>query len=97
MNYQRANPPDGEAKPSGLVPAAQSLPAARDAYYSAVGAYTGPGAEPASDFQLDLLEYLRVLIKRRWLILSIVAASLVFGALMTLIKTPLYTATLRSI
>ena len=95
MNYQRANPPEGEAKPGGLVPAAQGLPAARDAYYSAVGAYAGPGAEPPSDFQLDLLEYLRVLIKRRWLILSIVAASLVFGALMTLIKTPLYTSTVR--
>jgi len=95
MNYQRANPPDGDAKPGGLVPAAQGLPPTRDAYYSAVGAYAGPGAEPPSDFQLDLLEYLRVLIKRRWLILSIVAASLVFGALMTLIKTPLYTSTVR--
>ena len=27
MNYQRANPPEGEAKPGGLVPAAQGLPA----------------------------------------------------------------------
>ena len=42
-----------------------------------------------------MLEYLRILLKRRWLILSIVAASLVFGAVITLMKTPLYTSTVR--
>jgi hypothetical protein len=49
-----------------------------DPYSSAVGAYAGAGAEQPSDFQLDLLEYLRILMKHRWLILSIVAASLIF-------------------
>ena len=48
-----------------------------------------------SEFQIDLLEYLRILYKRRWLILSIVSAGLIFGALTTLMKTPLYTSSVR--
>ncbi len=60
------------------MPAAQSVPAARDPY--SVGAYGpggyGPGVEAPSGFQFDLLEYLRIAVKRRWLILSIVAALL---------------------
>lgn len=96
MNYQPTNPPEeGNAKPGGLVPAAQSLPNARDPYYSAVGAYGVPGAEAPSDFQIDLLEYLRIIMKRRWLILSVVAVFVVFAALTTLMKTPLYTSTVR--
>jgi len=96
MNYLRTNASDGgEAKAGELVAASQAVPAARDAYYSSVGAYAGAGAEASSDFQLDLLEYLRILIKRRWVILSIIAASVVFGALVTLMKTPLYTSTVR--
>ena len=96
MNYHRTNPADeGDAKAGELVAAAQALPATRDPYNSAVGAYAGAGAEAPSDFQLDLLEYLRILLKHRWLILSIVAASLVLGAVMTLMKTPLYTSTVR--
>ena len=84
MNYYRANlPEESDAKPGSLVPTAQSVPAARDPYNSAVGAYGAAAAETPSDFQLDLLEYLRILIKRRWIILSIIAASLTLGAVMT--------------
>ena len=97
MNYHRINPPDeNDAKPGGLVPAAQAVPVARDPYASAVGRYGyGYGAEAPSTFQIDLLEYLRILVKHRWLILSIVAAAVVLGAVTTLMKTPLYTSTIR--
>jgi len=54
-----------------------------------------PGAGAAPEFRIDVFEYLRIFIKRRWLILSMVGAALVFGALTTLMKTPLYTSTLR--
>jgi polysaccharide biosynthesis transport protein len=97
MNYQRINPPDeSDAKPGGLVPAAQAVPVARDPYTSAVGRYGyGYSAEAPAAFQIDLLEYLRILVKHRWLILSIVSAAVVLGAVTTLMKTPLYTSTIR--
>jgi len=77
-----------------MVPAPQYVPVTRDSY-GVVGSYTGPGAGTASDFHIDLLEYLHILIKRRWLILSFVAAALVLATLMTLVQTPLYTSTVR--
>jgi polysaccharide biosynthesis transport protein len=93
MNYTRANlPEETDPKYGGVVPAAQFVPAPRDPY--SVGAY-GPGIDGPSNLQLDLLEYLRIVVKRRWLILSIVAAALVIGAVTTLMKTPLYTSSVR--
>ncbi len=38
---------------------------------------------------------MHILVKRRWLILSVVAASLVLTVLITLMQTPLYTSTVR--
>ena len=104
MNYHRPNLPEDSAKPEAVVPAAQAVPAARDPYNSAVGSYYGPsgygpgygpGADAPSSFQLDVLEYLRIAVKHRWLILSIVGAALTFAAVTTLMKTPLYTSTVR--
>lgn len=94
MNYQRPNPSEeSDAKGGSLVPTGQFAPATRDPY--SVGSFVAPSGEPPSDFQLDLLGYLRVLIKRRWIILSVVMASLTLGAVMTLMKVPLYTSTVR--
>src|SRR5205085_11219188 len=78
----------------------QTAAVPRDSYHSAVGTYYGPygpgyAPDAPSNFQLDLLEYLRIVVKHRWLILSIVGAALVFGAVTTLMKTPLYTSTVR--
>jgi polysaccharide biosynthesis transport protein len=97
MNYQRISPPnENDAKPGGLVPAPQTVPVARDPYGTAVGRHGyGYGAAAPSTFQIDLLEYLRILVKHRWLILSIVAAAVVLGAVTTLMKTPLYTSHIR--
>ncbi len=96
MNFHRANSPeDGEPKSGSVVPSAQYAPATRDPYSSAVGHYYGPGADSGSEFQVDLLEYLRILIKRRWLILSVALAALVYATLSTLMQTPLYTSAVR--
>ena len=96
MNFYPGNSPqEGEAKAGSMVPVGANAPAVRDPYSSAVGHYVGPAAEAPSSFQLDLLEYLRIAVKRRWLILSIVAAALIIGALTTLMKTPLYMSMVR--
>jgi len=50
---------------------------------------------PASETGMDLRYILRVLTKRKWLILGSIAVCLVGGLLWSLLRTPLYTATLR--
>ena len=101
MNYQRPNLPEGsDSRAGSVVPATSPVPAGRDPYNSAVGSYgpgygPGYGAETPSSFQLDVLEYLRIAVKHRWVIVSIVGAALAFAAVTTLMKTPLYTSTVR--
>ena len=96
MNYQRANlPQDPNAKAGAVMAASQTAVAIRDPYMSSVGYYGVPQMEAGSNFRLDLLEYLNIAIKRRWLILSIVGAALVIAVLRTLMQTPLYTSTVR--
>ena len=46
-------------------------------------------------FGRNLFEIWRILNKRKWLILSIVAACVALNAVRTLMQTPLYTATVR--
>src|SRR3979490_3250959 len=75
-----------------LVPLAQNTPATQG-YYSR-GGYPEqiPGG---SEFSLKLDEYWRILKKRRWLILSVSGAFVTLSILVTLMTTPLYTATTR--
>ena len=80
--------------PAPLAPAASGVPALRDPY----GLTGGYGATPgygSEDSSLDLLQYWRLLNKRKWLILSIAVAALTLGVVRTLMETPLYTATAR--
>lgn len=93
MNQQRLPAEDGNVPAGGLIPLAQGVPVARDPY--AVPVPYGEAADAPQVFGLTLHDYLRILIKRKWLILSIVGASVVLGAVMTLMKTPLYTSTVR--
>jgi polysaccharide biosynthesis transport protein len=93
MNQQRGAAEDGSAPSGGLVPLAQGLPVARDPY--AVPVPYGETADAPQVFGLTLHDYLRILIKRRWLIISIVGAAIVLGTVSTLMKTPLYTSTVR--
>ena len=93
MSQQRGAAEDGNAPSGGLVPLAQALPVARDPY--AVPVAYGETADAPQVFGLTLHDYLRILIKRKWLIVSIVGAAIVLGAVSTLMKTPLYTSTVR--
>ncbi len=43
--------------------------------------------------EIDLLAYWRILVKRRWLILSVLAAVVALSLLLTLMATPIYRAT----
>jgi polysaccharide biosynthesis transport protein len=96
MNYSRGNAGDGgEAAPGGLVPVSQQALLGRDPYSIAIPYGVDATADATPVFGLSLHEYLRILIKRKWLILSIVGAAVVIGALTTLMKTPLYTSTVR--
>jgi capsular exopolysaccharide synthesis family protein len=92
--YQPQLPDDTGRDARGLVPAGETALASRDPYH-----YPGTAAAPAGDapldFHLDILEYLRIVVKHRWLILSIVAACVVLGVVITLMKTPLYVSTVR--
>ena len=87
---------DGRPAPGRLIPAARTLPAVRDPYaYGELGLHAGYGVEAPAEFGLDLREYWRIFNKRKWVILSVVAAFVILGAVRTLMMTPLYTATVR--
>jgi polysaccharide biosynthesis transport protein len=77
-----------------LVPAARAVPAVRDPY-GQVGPYVAGMPDAPLDFRLNLLEYWRILSKRKWVIVSVMGAFVVLGALRALMETPLYTATVR--
>jgi len=59
------------------------------------GRYPDYGNEPEPDLASTLLFYWRIFIKRRWLILAILSAVVIIGAVKTLLETPLYSATVR--
>src|SRR5579864_6813164 len=95
MNHHQSDPPIETGRDvRGLILAAQNTRAGPDPYQY-VGAAISPGNEAPTDFQVNLLEYLRIVIKYRRLILGIVAASVVLGVVVTLMKTPLYISTVR--
>src|SRR5712664_306424 len=84
-----------ESRPNGqqLVSATTSAP-------TTSGGYGYGGAYPAIDykttgFAAKLLEFWWVLKKRKWVVLSVLLAFLAIGVLVTLMTTPLYTATVR--
>ena len=75
-----------------LVPVADTLPALRDPYGRLAPYGVGDEAEQPG---FKLLEYLRILDKRKWLILSIAASFVVLNAVRVLMETPVYTSTVR--
>ena len=94
MNDQ-ANAPNGNKRNGGqLVPASQALPALPDPYGS-LALYPGAAVDAPQLFGLSLYDCWRILNKRKWLILGIVAAFVTLTAVRTLMETPLYTATVR--
>jgi succinoglycan biosynthesis transport protein ExoP len=77
-----------------LVPIVEHLPAPRDPY-GRLEPYGGSLGDEAEQSSFNLIEALRILNKRKWLILSITAAFVVLAAVKVLMQVPLYTATVR--
>src|SRR5436190_18120192 len=82
---------DDQGSNTKLVPLSQSVPTAPGSY-----GYGGQyGVADESGIGVKIFEYWRILKKRKWLILSVVGACVAVGVVLTLMKTPLYTATVR--
>ena len=90
----RENGAENGATAGKLVPAARAVPAVRDPY-GQVGPYMGGPSDASPDLRLNLVEYWRILNKRKWVIVSVMGVFVVLGALQALMETPLYTATVR--
>ena len=94
MNDQASGPNANPNTGGQLIPAAQTLPAMLDPYGPLAG-YGGAVANAQELVGLKLFEIWHILNKRKWLILSIIAACLALNAVRTLMQTPIYTATVR--
>jgi polysaccharide biosynthesis transport protein len=85
-----------ESRPNGQQLVSQTLSAPTtlvgDGYR---GAYPGAIDPETPGFVDKIFAFWWVLKKRKWVVLSVLLASLAIGALVTLMKTPLYTATVR--
>jgi capsular exopolysaccharide synthesis family protein len=95
MNDSKGNP-FPRNRPTQLVPAGTDLPVARHPYgYGPISTPLEETRAAPGEFTLLLLEFWRVLTRRKWLIASIAVACTLLGALATLMTTPLFTATVR--
>ena len=83
------------ARESLSLPRARFLPCVILMLYGELGFNAGYAVDEPTDFGLQLREYWRIFNKRKWVILSVVAAFVILGAVRTLMMTPLYTATVR--
>ncbi|KAF1695290.1 GumC family protein [Pseudoxanthomonas koreensis] len=91
------NNPNLPVGPLGEDP--MQLPARRDVeqglapHHSAVVLDLLREGQKDNPDEIDLLAYWRMLVKRRWLVLSVVAACAAIALVMTLMATPMYRAT----
>jgi polysaccharide biosynthesis transport protein len=83
-----------ESRPNGqqLVSVNSYAPTTSEGYR---GAYPARSDPETTEFAAKLFEFWWVFKKRKWLVLSVLLAFVAIGALRTLMKTPLYTATVR--
>jgi len=86
--------PNGNRGSLALAPSQDGVLAPRDLYAPA-GRYPASLAAPPADIASKIREYLRILNRRKWIILSIAGAILALGTIRTLMMTPLYTSTVR--
>jgi capsular exopolysaccharide synthesis family protein len=89
--------PYAHSRPTSLVPAGTNLPATQHPPYG-----YGPVSTPLEEARgapgeitLLILEFWRVLTRRKWLIAFVAVACMLLGVLATMMTTPLYTATVR--
>lgn len=95
MTDRNTSPSDGSRPSNGkLVRVDAVVPEVRGAY-GAGSPYTGNDAADAGNFDINYRQYLRMIIRRKWLILALTMAILALGSARTLMTTPLYTSTIR--
>src|ERR1700730_2317933 len=93
-----SGPSESQGLESG--PNGQQLVSVTPSAPTTSGGYGYGGAYPAinpetTGFVAKLFEFWWILKKRRWVALSVLLAFLAIGLLLTLMTTPLYTATVR--
>jgi succinoglycan biosynthesis transport protein ExoP len=93
MHDNKGIPPD--YRPANLAPAGPHAPTGYHPYGSVGGPAGGSGDDAPGELTLLLVELWRVVVSRKWLIAFVAAVCMAFGALSTLMTTPLYVATLR--
>jgi len=81
-------------RPTMLVPVGSPAPALRHPY-GPIGGHAEDVRSAPGELTLLLVEFWRVIRRRKWLIVCISAAAMLLGALATFMTTPLYTATVR--
>ena len=77
-----------------LVPVRAGLPAQRTPY-GPYPAQAGEHDEAEGELRALVFEYLRIVMKRKWLIVNIALAAVAIGTVRTLMMTPIYTASAR--
>lgn len=91
-NASDANLNGSSGKLSKLVPVDETALVPRE-LYSPSGRY--PTFDEPKDLAATIKEYLRILNRRKWVVLSCAAVILALGTARTLMMTPLYTSTVR--
>src|SRR5215467_1944002 len=84
--------PESRPNRQQLVSLTAPAPTTLDGYR---GAYPTPIHAETTEFVAKLFEFWWLLKKRKWIVLSVLLAFLAIGALVALLTTPLYTATVR--
>jgi len=84
---------DSQGSGGRLVTVPQTAPPVVGSYGYGYGGQYGTTGD--SGLAAKIFEYWRIFKKRRWVILGVAAGCVLIGFLMTLMKTPLYTSTVR--
>jgi capsular exopolysaccharide synthesis family protein len=88
-----SNPPGDDALPLPAAPDGQALSReVRATPGQALALELKGNGEPPADDEIDLLSYWRVIVKRRWMVLSVAASVLLLAAMITLLTTPMFRA-----
>ena len=78
-----------------LVAEGPHLPASQNAHGGALGYVVGTPEDAGDDLATTVHYYLRIVLKRKWLIAGLTLLFVTIGGLYTLMKTPLYQAVAR--
>ena len=95
MTEAASEPSRSNGQDTRLVPANDMALARRDAYSYGPSGYPSAAVEEGDDLAATLHYYLRLVLKRKWVIGGFAIAALILGGVVTLMQTPKYAATTR--